>query len=65
MTPFEQKGRDLKVAMLDPSNLQALEALEFLGQKANYQIHIYVLLIFYKDRAKYGNKSIKTVVGKR
>src|SRR6185437_9093230 len=31
--PFELAGRNLKVAITDPSNLSALEALEFLGQK--------------------------------
>ncbi len=42
MLPYELRGTNLKVALEDPSNLQALEALEFLGQKANYQIHIYL-----------------------
>lgn len=42
MAPFEKTGRDIKVAVVDPSNLQALEALEFLGQKQNLQIHIYL-----------------------
>jgi type IV pilus assembly protein PilB len=42
MVPFEKTERDLKVALTDPTNLQALEALEFLGQKQNFQIHIYL-----------------------
>jgi type IV pilus assembly protein PilB len=42
MVPYELEGNSLKVALEDPSNLQALEALEFLGQKANYQIHVYL-----------------------
>src|SRR6476469_3738577 len=42
MVPFELVGNSLKVALEDASNLQALEALEFLGQKSNYQIHIYL-----------------------
>lgn len=42
MAPFEKTDRDLKVAIADPTNLQALEALEFLGQKQNLQIHIYL-----------------------
>src|SRR5579871_5886253 len=42
MIPFELDGKDLKVALIDPGNLQALEALEFLGQKQNLQIHIYI-----------------------
>ena len=31
MVPFELSGRDLKIALVDPSNIQAIEALEFLG----------------------------------
>jgi type IV pilus assembly protein PilB len=63
MLPFELKDRDLKVALVDPTNLQALEALEFLGQKVNYQIHIYVASQSSIDAAKNGPKSFKTVVG--
>lgn len=63
MVPFELQGRDLKVALIDPANLQALEALEFLGQKANYQIHIYVASQTSVDTARSGPKSIKSVVG--
>src|SRR6185295_7231911 len=36
--PFELAGRSLKVAIIDPANLSALEALEFLGQKQNFQV---------------------------
>ncbi len=42
MAPYEKNGPDLKVALSDPGNYQALEALEFLGQKQNLQIHIYL-----------------------
>jgi type IV pilus assembly protein PilB len=42
MVPFEQETTNVKVAMADPGNLQALEALEFLGQKQNLQLHIYL-----------------------
>lgn len=42
MIPFALEGRDLKIALTDPSNIQALEALEFLGQKNNFQIRVYV-----------------------
>lgn len=42
MVPFELKDRVLKVAVTDPSNLAALEALEFLGQKQNLQVQLYV-----------------------
>ena len=40
--PFEKQDNVLKVAVVDASNLQALEALEFLGQKQNTDIQIYV-----------------------
>ncbi len=40
--PFELTGRSLKVAITDPSNLSALEALEFLGQKQNLQVQLYL-----------------------
>lgn len=42
IAPFELQGQVLKVAVADPSNLSALEALEFLGQKQNVQVQLYV-----------------------
>src|SRR5580704_4148845 len=42
LVPFELAGSVLKVALSDPSNLQVLEALEFLGQKQNLQVQVYV-----------------------
>ncbi|MDQ3018732.1 MAG: Flp pilus assembly complex ATPase component TadA, partial [bacterium] len=63
MVPYELTGRDLKVALINPSNIQALEALEFLGQKANYQIHIYIASGESLDPILKGRKDIKGVVG--
>lgn len=63
MIPYELKGNDLKVALEDPSNIQALEALEFLGQKANYQIHIYLGSHSSISSALKGSKNISVVVG--
>lgn len=63
MVPYELKGNDLKVAMEDPSNVQALEALEFLGQKANYQIHIYLGSASSIGKAIKGDNDISLVVG--
>lgn len=40
--PFERQGDTLKVAIPDPTNLQALQALEFLGQKQNLQIQLFL-----------------------
>ncbi len=42
LAPFELDGRVLKVAVSDPTNLPALEALEFLGQKQNVQVQLYL-----------------------
>ncbi len=40
--PFELSGDLLKVALTDPTNLSALEALEFLGSKNRFRIEIYI-----------------------
>ncbi|HEX3099366.1 MAG TPA: ATPase, T2SS/T4P/T4SS family [Patescibacteria group bacterium] len=63
MIPYELKGTDLKVALEDPSHIQALEALEFLGQKANYQIHIYLGSYTSIGAALKGSKNLSVVVG--
>jgi type IV pilus assembly protein PilB len=63
MIPYDLKDKDLKVALEDPSNIQALEALEFLGQKADYQIHIYLGSQSSISSAMKGSKNISVVVG--
>jgi len=40
--PFELAGNVLKVALTDPTNLAALEALEFLSQKSKYRLELYI-----------------------
>ena len=40
--PFELKDNVLKVALTDPTNIAALEALEFLAQKRHYQMELYI-----------------------
>jgi type IV pilus assembly protein PilB len=43
LVPFELTKEDvLKVAITDPTELAALEALEFLGQKHHYRIELYI-----------------------
>lgn len=42
LVPFEKQDQVLKVAVTDPANLSALEALEFLGQKQNLQVQLYL-----------------------
>lgn len=64
MVPYELSGRDLKIAIVDPSNIQALEALEFLGQKNNFQIRVYVASRSGVESFLSGVKrNLKTVVG--
>ncbi len=64
MIPYELKGKELKVAIIDPSNIQALEALEFLGQKNNYQVRVFVASPSGLEAFLTGNKqNIKSVVG--
>ncbi len=53
--PFELDDRLLKVAIIDPTNLSALEALEFLGQKQNLQVQLYLA----------SETSVSIVIGKK
>ncbi|PIR96388.1 MAG: hypothetical protein COT92_01320 [Candidatus Doudnabacteria bacterium CG10_big_fil_rev_8_21_14_0_10_42_18] len=53
--PFELVGQVLKVAITDPTNLSALEALEFLGQKQNVQVQLYLA----------SESSISIIIGKK
>jgi type IV pilus assembly protein PilB len=55
LAPFEFKDNILKVAITDPTNLQALQALEFVGQKQGVQVQLYLA-----SRA-----SVETMGGKR
>lgn len=55
IVPFEIKGNNLKVAITDPTNLSALEALEFLGQKQNLQVQLYLA----------SESSVGIVIGKK
>src|ERR1700722_15100321 len=55
LAPFEFAPPVLKVAVTDPGNLLALEALEFLGQKQNLQVQLYLAT----------ETSVETAVGKR
>lgn len=43
--PFELSDNVLKVALTDPTNLAALEALEFLAQKRSYQVELHITSI--------------------
>ncbi len=63
IVPFEKTEDALKVAINDPSNMQALEALEFLGQKQNAQIQIYLASLSSLDSVLSNKKDISFVVG--
>ncbi len=43
MIVFNQKGNEVDIAMVDPTNFKALEALEFLARKSNLRIHTYIV----------------------
>ncbi len=42
LIPFELTDNVLKVALTDPSDLGALEVLEFLGQKNHFRVELYI-----------------------
>ncbi|OGE78956.1 MAG: hypothetical protein A2751_00140 [Candidatus Doudnabacteria bacterium RIFCSPHIGHO2_01_FULL_46_14] len=41
--PFAKDGNLLRIALTNPSDLQALEALEFLAQQNKYRIELYLI----------------------
>ena len=41
-TPFAFDGKVLKIAVTDPTDLRALEALEFFAQKKRYIVEVYI-----------------------
>ena len=61
--PFELTGRSLKVAITDPTNLSALEALEFLGQKQNLQVQLYLASETSVQIVSGKKQNLKKVVG--
>lgn len=63
LVPFELKEQVLKVAITNPTNLSALEALEFLGQKQNLQVQLYLASESSVEVAIGKKKNLKKVVG--
>src|SRR3989338_8190986 len=41
--PFEKVGNKVKIAISDPTNLQVLEALEFLAKKNNWEVELHLV----------------------
>jgi type IV pilus assembly protein PilB len=60
---FERDGSNLKVAITDPTNLQALEALEFFSKKQGYNIQLYVTDEPSFNRVNQNQRNITRVVG--
>ena len=43
MVPFEQQGTELRVGMVNPQDFKAVEAVEFLAQKADLKVRYYLI----------------------
>lgn len=63
MVPFQLNGTELSVAISDPTNLQALQALEFLGQKANVSVQLFLASGTSVDTAAGKKHNLRSVVG--
>ncbi len=61
--PFDLQGQVLRVAVSDPGNLSGLEALEFLGQKQNLQVQLYLASETSIDVVIGKKRNLKKVVG--
>jgi type IV pilus assembly protein PilB len=61
-TPFAFDGRVLKVALTDPTDLLALEALEFFAQKKHYIVEIYLTSLSSFKHAVSQSKDISAEV---
>jgi len=61
--PYELDNKVLKVAIIDPTNLAALQALEFLGQKQNFQVQLFLASESSVDIAIGKKQNLKRVVG--
>jgi len=61
--PFAFDGKILKVAITDPTNLTALEALDFFAQKKHYIVEIYITSIAGFQHAISQSKDLSREVG--
>ncbi|NUM25532.1 MAG: type II/IV secretion system protein [Candidatus Buchananbacteria bacterium] len=43
MIPFEKEGSELRVGLVNPQNFKAIEAVEFLAQKAGLKIRYFII----------------------
>ncbi|MFH1508725.1 MAG: ATPase, T2SS/T4P/T4SS family [bacterium] len=63
LVPFDIKNKVMKIAMLDPENFKAIEALEFVTKNSGYDTEIYLT---YKDSYEFVIKqyaSLKSEIG--
>lgn len=63
IAPFAVGEKSLKVALADPTNLQALQALEFLGQKFGITVEMYLSSLTSIDSILGRRKNLSSVVG--
>lgn len=63
LAPFETAAGVLKVAITDPTNLQALQALEFVGQKKGVQVQLFLASTTSVDVLTGKRKNLTSVVG--
>ncbi len=61
---FEHEGQNLKVAMVDPTNIQGLEALEFISKNKGFNIQLYVTDQKSYDEVINKQHGVTRVVGK-
>src|SRR3989338_2051111 len=43
MIPFEKNGHEISIGLVDPQNFKALEAIEFLAQKAGWEVKYFLI----------------------
>ncbi len=60
---FEHDGDNIKIAITDPTNISALEALEFLSKKQGYTIQLYVTDEDSFNKVTGHGKNVEKVVG--
>jgi len=60
---FAKEGKALKIAMTDPQNFQALEALDFIIKKENYTSEIYITTRSSLESVLEQYGSVKSEVG--
>ena len=62
VVPFEKEDDILKVAVTDPTDLAAIQALEFLAQKHNFRLEVYITSLISFHAASSVVASVSTEV---